>query len=79
MNINKRFTRWYIKKGYTFGYKFVETGKYELGMESYFKCPIWVRPLCIFFSPSIYVHYVSIKLLKERLYQELGINQAEGA
>ena len=78
MNIKKRFTRWYIKRGYTFGYKFVKTGRYELGMESYFKCPWWVRPLCAFFSPSIYVHDVTFKIAKERLHRELGIKQVKG-
>ena len=59
--MKKRFTKWYIEKGYTFDYKFVKTGEHELGMEPYFNCPWWVKPLCVFFSPSIYVREVTLK------------------
>ena len=46
MNIKKRFTMWYIRRGYIFN---PETG---------FECPFWVKPLLIFFSPSVYTHIV---------------------
>ena len=46
MNIKKRFTIWYVRRGYTFD---LETG---------FECPFWVKPLLIFFSPSVYTHIV---------------------
>lgn len=45
--INRKFTYWYIKKGYIFSYT-SET------LEPHWECPWWVRPLLIFFSPSIY-------------------------
>ena len=60
--IRKKFTLWYIKKGYTFGYDFSET-KYVYydnkivlldQPKAVFKCPVWVKPFLIFFSPSIY-------------------------
>ena len=45
-NINRKFTYWYIKRGYTFEYD---------NYEPVWHCPWWVRPLLIFFSPSIYL------------------------
>lgn len=61
--IKKKFTLWYIKKGYTFGYEYSGTEfvyydnkKVPLGKPAaVFKCPVWVRPFLIFFSPSIYM------------------------
>lgn len=61
-NINERFTKWYIKRGYRFGYDFdgvqvVEYGPLKIPLdipESQFTCPWWVKPLLIFFSPSVY-------------------------
>lgn len=47
MNIRKRFTIWYVQQGYTFGCT-----------DSVFECPFWVKPLLIFFSPSVYTHIV---------------------
>ena len=47
MNIRKRFTIWYVQRGYTFECT-----------DSAFECPFWVKPLLIFFSPSVYVHIV---------------------
>ena len=47
MDIKKRFTCWYVRQGYKFGYRDITI--------PYFICPIWVRPLLPFlFSPSIY-------------------------
>lgn len=46
MAIKKRFTMWYIRRGYIFD---PETG---------FECPFWVKPLLIFFSPIVYTYYV---------------------
>lgn len=45
-NLTRKFTYWYIKKGYTFKYK---------DGEAVFDCPWWIRSLLIFFSPSIYI------------------------
>lgn len=47
-DICKRFTLWYIRKGYSFVY-------------TYFDCPWWLRPLLIFFSPDIYFAEVGRK------------------
>lgn len=55
MDIKKRFTIWYIRRGYIFD---PETG---------FECPFWVKPLLIFFSPSVYTHIT----LGERIYKNL--------
>ena len=46
MNSKKHFTIWYVRRGYIFD---PETG---------FECPFWVKPLLIFFSPSVYTHIV---------------------
>ena len=46
MNIKKRFTKWYVKKGYKFGY--------DSSNVAVWHCPWWVKPLLIFFSPSVY-------------------------
>ena len=46
MNIKKRFTKWYVKKGYKFGYDSLNVAVWN--------CPWWVKPLLIFFSPSVY-------------------------
>lgn len=47
-NINRKFTYWYIERGYKFGY--------HPSGQAYWVCPWWVRPLLIFFSPSIYMY-----------------------
>ena len=46
MNIKKRFTKWYVKNGYKFGY--------DSSHVAVWHCPWWVKPLLIFFSPSVY-------------------------
>ena len=60
--LHKAFTKWYIKRGYTFGYDFTGVPVYTDGIlttpcgvpKSMFNCPWWVKPLLIFFSPSTY-------------------------
>ena len=47
--MRKRFTKWYFKRGYRFGYK-VDNGV------AVWDCPWWVKPLLIFFSPSVYFY-----------------------
>ena len=62
MSIKKRFTKWYVKKGYKFGYDFTDAPVYDDGFmktpagvpKSVWNCPWWVKPLLIFFSPSVY-------------------------
>ena len=44
-NLRKRFTLWYIRRGYTF--RTVEG-------EGVWDCPWWVRPMLFLFSPSVY-------------------------
>ena len=44
-NLNRKFTEWYVKRGYEF---------YYVGMESRFRCPWYIKPLLILFSPSVY-------------------------
>ena len=43
--LRKRFTLWYIRRGYTF--------RTEEG-EGVWDCPWWVRPMLFLFSPSVY-------------------------
>ena len=45
IRIGMRFTRWYMKKGYSFCYK---------DHEPVWDCPWYVRPMTFFFSPVIY-------------------------
>ena len=53
MNIKKRFTIWYVQRGYTFDPR-PDKGR----TDSVFECPFWVKPLLIFFSPSVYTYIV---------------------
>lgn len=58
----RKFTEWYIKRGYTFSYDFSETktvGEYPFYFpfgvpKTCFVCPVWVKPFLFLFSPSIY-------------------------
>lgn len=45
-----RFTKWYVNRGYKFR-SVILHGE----IEGIWDCPFWVRPLLIFFSPSVYV------------------------
>lgn len=58
--LKKRFTKWYVNKGYLFGYDFTVNPT-----ESSFACPIWVRPFLIFFSPSVYLNETYGKIMRE--------------
>lgn len=57
--LKARFTKWYIDKGYLFGYDFTDNPT-----ESSFVCPIWVRPFLIFFSPSVYLNETYGKIVR---------------
>lgn len=56
------FTRWYVKRGYTFTYDFEECSIHSDGIfntplgipKAVWTCPWWVKPFLIFFSPSVY-------------------------
>lgn len=62
MSIKRRFTKWYVRKGYKFGYDFTDVPVYDDGFmktpagvpKAIWHCPWWVKPLLIFFSPSVY-------------------------
>lgn len=46
--LRKKFTKWYVKKGYTFGYD-------DFSLSSaVWNCPWYVKPFLFLFSPSIY-------------------------
>lgn len=61
--LRRIFTRWYVKRGYTFGYDFTDVPVYSDGYlstpggipKTIWNCPWWVKPLLIFFSPSVYM------------------------
>ena len=62
MNIKKRFTKWYVKKGYKFGYDFTDVPVYDDGFmktpagvpKAVWHCPWFVKPFLFLFSPSVY-------------------------
>ena len=64
MNIKKRFTIWYVRRGYTFGCT-----------DSVFECPFWVKPLLIFFSPSVYTHIVYGNFIYKNLVGGMTANK----
>lgn len=57
--IRQRFTKWYVKHGYSYynDFEVIEDPSvrypYKIGKPHY-DCPWWVKPLLIFFSPSVY-------------------------
>lgn len=61
-SIRRKFTEWYVEKGYKFGYnlpeiKIIEKYPFLLrtkAQSTYFDCPVWVKPILFLFSPSIY-------------------------
>ncbi len=64
MKLKKRFTKWYVKKGYTFGYDFSECEMVggddifppmpKTAPAAVWNCPWWVKPFLFLFSPSVY-------------------------
>lgn len=70
--IKERFTKWYVNKGYLFGYDFTDNPT-----ESSFVCPIWVRPFLIFFSPSVYLNETYGKIVRDGICE--GIKAGEEA
>lgn len=57
------FTKWYARRGYSFRYDFTGIPVFDDGIiktplgipKAVFDCSDWVKPLLIFFSPSVYV------------------------
>ena len=70
MNIKKRFTIWYAQRGYTF-----DPRPDEEHTGSAFECPFWVKPLLIFFSPSVYTHIVYGEFIYKNLVGGLTANK----
>lgn len=66
--LKRRFTKWYVAKGY--GFRF---GLFY--MRSIYTCPLWVRPLLVFFSPSVYMRELVYKAAVKGL--AAGIQEAE--
>ena len=62
--LREKFTKWYFRKGYTFGYDF--NGVETVGGDDIFpamptsmpravwNCPWYVKPFLFLFSPSVY-------------------------
>lgn len=46
--LRKKFTKWYVKKGYTFGYTDFSPSSVV------WNCPWYVKPFLFLFSPSVY-------------------------
>ena len=70
--LKKRFTKWYVNKGYLFGYDFTDNPT-----ESSFVCPILVRPFLIFFSPSVHLNETYGKIVRDGIRE--GIKAGEEA
>ena len=49
IRIGMHFTRWYVRRGYTFDYE---------DHKPVWDCPWYIRPMLFFFSPVIYFTYV---------------------
>lgn len=45
--LKRRFTNWYVRRGYTF--------HTTPDCDGYWVCPWYVKPLLIFFSPTVYM------------------------
>lgn len=81
--LKARFTKWYIKRGYSFGYDFADTRIYYDGFlatpldmpKAIFTCPWWVKPLLIFFSPSVYSAETFGKIIADAIAE--GIRAGE--
>lgn len=76
--VREKFTKWYVKRGYTFGYRTVpiyDDGFLKLPSmtgDEYWHCPWYVRPLLIFFSPSVYMIEKAAKIIVEGYLQGLN-------
>lgn len=78
MNFKRKFTLWYIRRGYTFDYVFdyvCPDDDRVILPRAVFECPWWVKPLLILFSPSIYSHEVWLKHYAETLIKALKMEE----
>lgn len=83
--IRRKFTLWYIKKGYTFGYDFTDVPIYDDGIfktpcgvpKAIWNCPRWIKPFLVFFSPSVYEMETTGKAIIEGFMAglEMGMNK----
>lgn len=79
------FTRWYVKRGYKYGYDFKASYVHTDGIfstplkmpKAVWTCPWWVRPLLIFFSPSVYYTTAYSKWLIDGLLAGVGAEKIE--
>lgn len=70
--MRKKFTEWYVRRGYTFVYSNPPSGVTNVC----FDCPLWVKPLLFLFSPSVYMRYEeSGKNLLNGFLDGLGIRE----
>lgn len=83
--LKEMFTKWYIKRGYTFEYDFSNIDNYvdyiatpDNLPQAVWHCPYWVRPLLIMFSPSIYYIETFGKNITEGLYRGLTKDERFG-
>lgn len=51
--LRRKFTKWYVRKGYRFEYNFNGYESWNIPT-AYWICPNWIKPLLVLFSPSIY-------------------------
>lgn len=50
--LRRKFTEWYVQRGYTFIY--IRKGDCLMDLDGIWVCPFWVKPLLVLFSPSVY-------------------------
>ena len=85
MNIKKRFTKWYVKKGYKFGYDFTDVPVYDDGFmktpagvpKAVWHCPWFVKPFLFLFSPSVYAIYDWGKQISDGFMAGLKVGMEE--
>lgn len=84
IDIKERFTKWYIRKGYRFYYKVNPIKSlytdddikfFDSDLEAKFLCPWYIRPLLIFFSPSVYMYHEYGKVIAENFMK--GMEEAK--
>ena len=85
MNIKKRFTKWYVKNGYKFGYDFTDVPVYDDGFmktpagvpKAVWHCPWFVKPFLFLFSPSVYAIYAWEKQISDGFVAGMKVEMEE--